>query len=33
VAFGRAFVSNPDLVQRLADGIALRPCAEAVPAA
>lgn len=33
VAFGRAFVSNPDLVQRLAEGIALRPCTEAAPVA
>ncbi|MGB6241287.1 MAG: alkene reductase [Castellaniella sp.] len=33
VAFGRAFVSNPDLVQRLADGVALRPCAEAASVA
>lgn len=28
VAFGRAFVHNPDLVQRLQDGLALRPCDE-----
>jgi 2,4-dienoyl-CoA reductase-like NADH-dependent reductase (Old Yellow Enzyme family) len=30
VAFGRAFVCNPDLVQRLAEGLELRPCTEAL---
>ncbi|MFT0531727.1 alkene reductase [Castellaniella hirudinis] len=33
VAFGRAFVHNPDLVQRLREGHALRACDELLPTA